>query len=164
MTARSEVRQPSKVESRHTPEALRLTRERRFVTKRNAMVTNARKQRQSTLSDLEQLVMDYIWREGQSTAEDCREALLDKHPMKDSTVRTVLRRLEEKRFVAHEVDGRAYVYRAVEARHNIAARAVRRIVDRFCGGSLEQLLTGMVESNVLNRKELRRLAQKLGKA
>lgn len=105
--------------------------------------------------------MDHIWSHGPATAERCREALLPEHVMKDSTVRTVLRRLEEKGFLTHEVDGRTYVYRAVQARGNIAARAVSHIVNRFCGGSVEQLLVGMVENEVIDRAELHRLAQKI---
>ena len=125
------------------------------------MMTHTKKTRPSSLGEFEQLVMDYVWSQRSTTAEACREALLPRHAMKDSTVRTVLRRLEEKGFVSHEVEGRTYVYRAVQARRNIAARAVSHIVDRFCGGSVEQLLVGMVESDVLDGEELQRLAQKI---
>ncbi len=119
------------------------------------------KNRPSSLGRLEQLLMDHIWSRGPATAEHCREALRQRHPMKDSTVRTVLRRLEEKGFLRHEVQGRTYLYRAVQERRNIAARAVRHIIDRFCGGSAEQLLVGMVEDEVIDRAELQRLAKKI---
>src|SRR5215831_12305947 len=124
-------------------------------------MTKTPKHRPRNLSEVEQLVMDHIWSHGSATAEQCREALLPRHAMKDSTVRTVLRRLEEKGFLSHRVEGRTYIYRALEARRNIAARAVNHIVDRFCGGSVEQLLVGMVENDVLDREELKRLAQKI---
>lgn len=114
-----------------------------------------------SLGALEQLVMDHVWAHGPCTAESCREALHSTHVMKDSTVRTVLRRLEEKGLLEHQVEGRTYVYRAVQGRQSMAARAVRHIVDRFCGGSVEQLLVGMVENDVLDRDELRRLAQRI---
>lgn len=124
-------------------------------------MTNLPKRDSSNLGELEQLVMDLIWSHGPTTAEQCREALWQRHPMKDSTVRTVLRRLEEKGFLRHSVKGRTYFYRAVEERRNIAARAVRHIIERICGGSAEQLLVGMVENDVLDRAELQRLAQKI---
>jgi predicted transcriptional regulator len=47
-------------------------------------------------------------------------------------VRTVLRRLEEKGYVAHSVDCRTFVYHATEPRSRVAARAVKHIVDWFC--------------------------------
>jgi len=114
-----------------------------------------------SLGAIEQLIMEHVWLHGPTTAESCREALHARHAMKDSTVRTVLRRLEEKGFLRHQVDGRTYVYRAIHGRRNIAARAVSHIVDRFCGGSVEQLLVGMVENDVLDRDELQRLAQRI---
>lgn len=122
-------------------------------------MTNAKKSRPRNLSEVEQLVMDRIWAEGSLSAEALREALASRHAMKDSTVRTVLRRLEEKGYLRHTVEGRTYIYRAAQARQNIAARAVSHIVDRFCGGSVEQLLLGMVEHEVLDAEELQRLAR-----
>ena len=117
--------------------------------------------RPRNLGELEQLVMDYIWSRGPATAEGCREALAPRRPMKDSTVRTVLRRLEEKGYLSHQVDRRTFVYRATQPRRHVAARAVQSIIDRFCGGSVEQLLVGMVENDVLKRQELRQLARKI---
>jgi predicted transcriptional regulator len=113
------------------------------------------------LGEVEQLVMDYIWTQGPSSAEACREALASSRPMKDSTIRTVLRRLEEKGYVRHEIEGRTFVYRASDARQNVAVRAVKGIIDRFCGGSAEQLVLGMVDNAVLDRKQLQRLARRI---
>ncbi len=108
--------------------------------------------------------MDYIWSQGPSTAEACRESLAVSRPMKDSTIRTVLRRLEEKGYLTHEVEGRTFIYRAADAPENVAVRAVKNIIDRFCGGSAEQLLLGMVDNEVLDRKQLERLARKIADA
>jgi predicted transcriptional regulator len=105
--------------------------------------------------------MDYIWTHGPSTAEACREALAASRPMKDSTIRTVLRRLEEKGYLTHHVEGRTFVYKASDARQNVAIRAVKGIIDRFCGGSAEQLVLGMVDNAVLDRRQLERLARKI---
>jgi predicted transcriptional regulator len=106
--------------------------------------------------------MDYIWSHGPVTAESCREALASARPMKDSTIRTVLRRLEEKGYVTHEVEGRTFIYKASDHRQNVAVRAVKNIIDRFCGGSVEELVLGMVENEVLDQKQLQRLARKIG--
>jgi BlaI family transcriptional regulator, penicillinase repressor len=115
---------------------------------------------QQRLSGLEQMVMEYVWGHAGCSAEDCREALAAaSRPLKESTVRTVLRRLEAKGYVRHDVEGRTYLYRAAEARQRFAAKAVEQVLDRFFGGSLEQLLVGMVESEVVDRRELQRLAR-----
>ena len=124
-------------------------------------MTNTERTRLKNLGEVEQLVMDYIWTQGPSSAEACREALASSRPMKDSTIRTVLRRLEEKGYVRHEIEGRTFIYRASDARQNVAVRAVKGIIDRFCGGSAEQLVLGMVDNAVLDRKQLQRLARRI---
>jgi predicted transcriptional regulator len=113
------------------------------------------------LGQVEQMVMDFLWSHGPCSAESCREALRPTRPMKESTVRTILRRLEQKGFVSHETEGRTYIYRAAEGRQNVAVRAVRNIIDRFCGGSAEELVIGMVDNDVLDREQLERLAEKI---
>jgi predicted transcriptional regulator len=124
-------------------------------------MTNTRQARLKNLGEVEQAVMDYVWTHGRSSSEECREALASTRPMKDSTIRTVLRRLEEKGFLTHELDGRTFIYKASDARQNVAVRAVKGIIDRFCGGSAEQLVLGMVDNAVLDRQQLERLAKKI---
>ena len=141
--------------------AHRLTVAASNVTYCNATMTNTRQARLKNLGEVEQSVMDYIWSHGPSTAEACREALAASRPMKDSTIRTVLRRLEEKGYVRHNVEGRTFIYKAADRRQNVAVRAVKNIIDRFCGGSAEELVLGMVDSEVLDHKQLERLARKI---
>ena len=114
------------------------------------------------LGDLEREVMHLIWANGQLTAEVVREKLPRR--LKESTVRTVLRRLEEKGYVIHAVEGRTYVYQATHPRGKVAAKAVQRIVDWFCDGSVEEVLVGMVDSAMLDQRQLRMLADKVAKA
>ena len=119
--------------------------------------------RSKPLSELEHLVMEFVWSQGSCTADQVRESLAPNRPMKDSTVRTVLRRMEKKGYIAHLVEGRTYLYRSVQPRESVAIRAVKQIIDRFCGGSVEQLLIGMVDSKLIERRELDKLAQKVAR-
>ena len=113
------------------------------------------------LSSLELLGMDTLWKRGSATSEELRHALAVRHPMKESTTRTVLKRLEEKGYVRREVAGRVFVYSGAEEPHHLAGKAVRQILDRFCGGSVERLLLGMVTSEVVDQQELERLARQI---
>jgi predicted transcriptional regulator len=112
------------------------------------------------LGALQREVVQVVWAHAPVTAEAVRERL--KRPLKESTVRTVLRRLEEKGYVIHTIDGRTYVYEPAGPRGQIAARAVRRIVDWVCNGSVEEVLVGMVDSDMIDWKQLRLLADKFG--
>src|SRR3974390_398815 len=114
------------------------------------------------LGELEREILSIVWRSGTVTAEHVREEL--DRPLKDSTVRTVLRRLEEKGYLAHAVENRTFFYRPAESRQRVAGRAVKRIVDWFCEGSVEALLVGMVDSKMLDRAELQRLAERIAAA
>jgi predicted transcriptional regulator len=116
----------------------------------------------SELGELERGILSVIWRTPGVTAEQVREEL--RRPLKDSTIRTVLRRLEEKGYLAHSVENRTFVYRPAESRQRVAGRAAKRIVDWFCEGSVEALLVGLVDSKVLDRAELQRLAQRIAAA
>lgn len=122
---------------------------------------NGLKRRRAALTELEQLVMDFVWAHPDCTAELCREGLASRRPLKDSTIRTILRHLEEKGYVAHIVDGRTFVYRASDTPRNVAAGVVAQLVDRFCGGSVEELIVGLVDQQVLKPQQLRQLAAKI---
>jgi BlaI family transcriptional regulator, penicillinase repressor len=111
------------------------------------------------LGELEREVMQLVWRDGEVTAESVR-GQLDRNP-KESTVRTVLRRLEEKGFVTHTASGRTYVFRATEAPRDVAARAVKRIADWICNGSVEEMLVGMADARMLDRGTLEILARRI---
>ena len=119
----------------------------------------------SELGELERSVLQLMWQHGTLSADQVREELdlLDR-PLKDSTVRTVLRRLEEKGYVTHILDNRTFLYSPAEPAQMVAGRAVKRILEWFCEGSVEQLLVGMVDSSVLDRKELQRLAERIAAA
>ncbi len=114
------------------------------------------------LGQLEREILSIVWRLGKVTAEQAREKL--DRPLKDSTVRTVLRRLEEKGYLMHSIEDRTFIYSPAESRQRVAGRAVKRIVDWFCEGSVEALLVGMVDSKVLDRAELQRLADRIALA
>ena len=124
-------------------------------------MVNIRRKPHRPLTPLEQLLMDYVWNHPDCTAETCREGVSSGRALKDSTIRTILRKLEEKGYVTHRIDGRTFIYRAVDSRRNVAIRAAQQLIDRFCGGSAEDFLVGLVDNQVLNPKQLRSLAEKI---
>jgi predicted transcriptional regulator len=105
--------------------------------------------------------VDFIWKAGPSTAEQVREALAPRYELKDSTIRTLLRRLEDREYLTHTVDGKVFVYRASVPPRSLAARSVQQIIERFWSGSAEQFLAGMVDEKVLTPAQIRKLAGKV---
>src|SRR5688572_12808345 len=116
----------------------------------------------SFLGDLEREVLRVIWNREFVTAEIVRAGL--GRPLKESTIRTVLHRLEKKGYLKHSIKNRTYVYQAVNAPRHVAAIAVKRIVDWLCDGSMEELFVGMVDIEVVDRDELQQLSNKVAGA
>lgn len=113
------------------------------------------------LSPLESSVMAIVWRLGEATAEDVGHELPD--PLTNASVRTLLRRIEAKHFLTHRVDGRTFVYRPRVEADAAARSALRRLADRFYGGSFEQLVLGMVNGRMIGRRDLDRLSRRVGR-
>lgn len=119
---------------------------------------------QPALSPLENAVMQVVWSQQSVTADAVRNRMQGEKDLKESTVRTLLRRLEGKGYVTHDVEGRTYVYRAKVQPTNVAASAVRGILDRFCKGSVENLLVGLVDDKLITADKLKRLANQIADA
>jgi BlaI family transcriptional regulator, penicillinase repressor len=115
------------------------------------------------MTALQQAILDFVWERGPVSADDIRQALQPKYLLKDPTVRTMLRRLEARGYIAHRTEGKVFMYRAKVHSRSVAAKVVRNIIKRFCAGSAEQFLMGLVDEKVLSMAELQRLADKIGK-
>ena len=103
-------------------------------------------------TDRELDVMDVLWESGASTVAEVQEALTDE--LAYTTVLTILRTLEEKGYVAHEEEGRAYRYYALVARAEAGASAVKRLMRKLFRGSPELLLTHLVSQRQLTKEQL----------
>jgi predicted transcriptional regulator len=114
------------------------------------------------LSPLEHAVMAILWRRGTATAAQVVEDL--DRPLTNATVRTLLRRLEAKGYVRHRVEARTFVFLPKVAETEAATGAVRRIVQRFFGGSTSKLLAGLVDEGLIDPEEIGRLSRRLKRA
>lgn len=124
----------------------------------------ARQHKRPPLSPLESDIMQAVWSQQRITADEVRQALKSTRELKDSTIRTLLRRLEAKGYVDHVVEGRTYVYRARIEEQHVATQQVRGIIDRFCSGSVENLLVGLVDDKLIDPETLRDLAERIAEA
>ena len=113
------------------------------------------------LTGREAQIMDVLWGLGSATAEQVREALPD--DPHDSTIRTLLRVLESKGQVTHEVNGKAYVYRAAVERTKAQRKALRSVLARFFGGSAEDMVVRLIEDEQITPEQLTAIRQSLPK-
>ena len=116
------------------------------------------------LSRRERQIVDILFAEGEATAGAVREAMED--APSDASVRTILRILEEKGIVAHRRDGKRYVYRVRRSKAGEGKTALRRVLDIFYGGSVEDALAAhLSDPNAdLSLDQLPRLSEMIDQA
>ena len=111
------------------------------------------------LGDLEHEILTILWKGDEMTAAEVRNHVARK--LQDATIRTVLRRLEEKGYVTHTVEAGTFIYRSKETSDSAAADALKGILDRFCGGSIERALQALVDAAFIDPRQLVTIAGRL---
>jgi len=100
-------------------------------------------------------VMNVLWDQGTGTVAEVRDRLRD--PLAYTTVLTVLRTLEDKGFVAHEAEGRAYRYVPTVDREQARESHLNRLLRKLFADSPEALLTQLVSDREVPREDLERM-------
>lgn len=116
------------------------------------------------LTDAELRLMEVIWSKRSATVTEVVESLPKDIPLAYSTVLTTLRILENKGYLRHSKDGRAFVYRPVIGREQARESAVAHLVRRFFENSPELLMLNLIERKSIDAKELKRLRKKIEEA
>jgi predicted transcriptional regulator len=116
------------------------------------------------LTDAELRLMEIVWAKGAATVSDVVEGLPEDVPLAYSTVLTTLRILENKGYLRHTKDGRAFVYKPILGRTQARQSAVTHLLRRFFEGSPELLMLSLIEGKKIDAKELRRLRKRIEEA
>ena len=111
-------------------------------------------QKPERISEAEHAVMEVLWQDAPLTAQEVSERVDPERDWTAATVKTLLGRLLAKRAVAHEVDGRRYLYRPAVAREDYVAGESRRLIDRLFGGKLTPLVAHLAERDELSKQEI----------
>lgn len=106
------------------------------------------------ISEAEHVVMEVLWDEAPLTAADVSERIDPARGWSDRTIKTMLSRLLGKGVLAHEEDGRRYLYRPVVARADYVAVESRKLVDRLFGGRITPLVAHLAERDALSDKDI----------
>jgi len=116
------------------------------------------------LSRRERQIMDILHERGQATAAEVLEALPD--PPSYSSVRALLRILEEKGQAQHTEEGNRYVYAPAESLSSAGRNAIEQVVQTFFGGSVERAVSTLLSSHKTrpSDEELERLEEMIRSA
>ena len=114
-----------------------------------------------TLTEAELKLMDIIWHQGQATVNDVVDALPKDEKLAYSTVLTTLRILEQKGYLRHHKEGRAFVYEPLVDRKGARKNVVRYVMSRFFDNSAELLVLNLLENGDIDAAELERLKRQI---
>lgn len=106
------------------------------------------------ISDAEHAVMEVLWEQAPLTAQEVVERIDPARAWSSNTVKTLLGRLLAKQVIAHDADGRRYLYRPVVAREDYVAGESRRLMDRLFGGRLTPLVAHLAERDALTGQDI----------
>jgi predicted transcriptional regulator len=118
----------------------------------------------NTLTEAELRLMKILWRRGESAVTDLVAAMPDGESLAYNSVLTTIRILEQKGYVEHHQEGRAFVYRPTIAEHEASRSEVRHVLNRFFGNSRERLLLSLLGDEELSQEELQRLKEAIATA
>jgi BlaI family penicillinase repressor len=124
------------------------------------MSLDAEKKSNARLGRVQMRIMRTLW-DGKKSAREITDALNQSSllPVAHSTVQTLLRQLEQKELVAHEVAERTFIFYPLVAQGSALRRATQEFVDRIFGGSTPGLMAHLVEHEKISKKELEEIQQ-----
>ena len=116
----------------------------------------------SQLGKRERQIMEAVYRRGRATVSEVLADLAD--PPSYSSVRAMLRYLEDKGYLTHEEVGPRYVYLPKSPKHEVRGSALRHVVRTFFDGSVSTAVATLLESKPLTREEHEHLSRLLDDA
>jgi BlaI family transcriptional regulator, penicillinase repressor len=115
----------------------------------------------ATLTEAELRLMELLWEKGPATVQQLLDGLTEKAPLAYNSVLTTIRILEQKGYVKHQKDGRAFIYSPLIERKEATRSEIRRLVNRFFGDSQELLVLNILEDRGMDAFEIDRLRKML---
>ena len=116
------------------------------------------RRKSNTLTELELVIMKIVWDHDTVTVRDVYETLLKRRKVAYTTVMTMMKILEQKKYLKKNQVDRAYVYRPAQPRRQVIGAIVRDFVNRVFNGSAEPLLVHLVEEHDLSKEDLAEIA------
>jgi BlaI family transcriptional regulator, penicillinase repressor len=112
-----------------------------------------------TLTKQELEIMKIVWRLENATVRDVYETLLERRRIAYTTVMTMMKILEKKRYLKKRVKDRAYIYQPARPKDLVIKSMVQEFVNRVFNGSAEPLLVQLVKDRHLSEKDVRTITR-----
>jgi predicted transcriptional regulator len=120
--------------------------------------------RSNTLTEAELRIMRILWARGESLVSDLVSAMPESAPLAYTSVLTTVRILEQKGYVEHRQEGRAFLYSPCVAEYDASRSEVRHVLHRFFNNSRERLMLSLLGDGEITPEELQRLKDAIAEA
>ncbi len=107
-----------------------------------------------TLGDLQLAIMRILWDRGRATVNDVHQALLEERGLAPTTIATMLKKMEAKGVVDHDVEGRQFIYRALVREEDVTRTMVGDLVQRLYGGDALAMVNHLINERDFDASEL----------
>jgi BlaI family penicillinase repressor len=116
------------------------------------------------MSPAETEILRLVWQLGEATVQQIHEALPAGRKVAYKTVQTLLRRLEDKGYLAHKTEGKAHVFVPAVKRQAVVKRTVLDFVDRLFGGDPRPLMQFLAEDGRIDAEDIEVLKKLIDKS
>lgn len=104
-------------------------------------------------------IMQVLWSKKRANAREITDELNKMNPIAHSTVQTLLRKLEAKEAVDHEIDNRTFIFYPLVKAEKVTQSALREFVDRIFAGSPSGLVSYLIKHEKISKEDLQKIRQ-----
>ncbi|MCZ6837554.1 MAG: BlaI/MecI/CopY family transcriptional regulator [Planctomycetota bacterium] len=109
------------------------------------------------LGDLQLAIMKILWQKHKATVNDVHQTLLPQRGLAPTTIATMLKKMEDKGVVKHDVEGRQFIYRPAVKEEDVTRTMVGELVDRLYEGDALAMVSHLLSDRDFDESELKRL-------
>ncbi len=114
------------------------------------------------LTRLQMRIMQALWERSRAAARDITDDLNRYEPIAHSTVQTLLRRLERRGVIGHDIDGPTFVYYPIARNENVVRQAIEDFLERIFAGSPRGMVSYLLKNRLVSPDDLRELSDLAG--
>ena len=120
--------------------------------------------KQHRLGHLQIEIMRILWDRGEASAVEVHQTLPGQRDLALNTIKTMLRKMDDRGIVSHREQGRQFIYQAEIAESDVRRGMVGDLLDRLFGGDSLALVNHLIEEGQVDSDELRELRTRLNQS
>ncbi|MBG6130491.1 putative transcriptional regulator [Aquimarina sp. EL_43] len=114
------------------------------------------------LTKAEEEVMQWLWQLEEANVASIIEQMPEPKPAYN-TISTIIRILENKKFVSHRKKGKGYIYFPLVKKEEYSNQSLNKLMNNYFNGSFRNMVSFFVKKNDMDIKDLEQILKELDK-